>query len=196
MTPAPVLRPAVRGDASDLAILLDAASRRLVSYLWNGMAVSGQSVFEVGRARILMNTQSPSYHANWQVAELDGQIAGGLAGYVMEDPYDPAIADDYPAAFRPMFELEAVAAGTWYLQVVALFAEYRGMGLGQILLDRADAMAVQAGRSRITLITESFNVRAIAAYLRHGYREWDRRTFIPFAGTDEEGDWLLMVKDL
>lgn len=196
MTPATVLRPAVPGDASGLAILLDAASRRLVSYLWNGMAVSGQSVFEVGRARILMNTQSPSHYANWHVAELDGQVAGGLAGYVMDDPYDLAIADEYPASFRPMFELEAVAAGTWYLQVVALFAEYRGIGLGQILLDQADSLARQAGRSRITLITESFNARAIAAYLRHGYREWDRRTFIPFAGTDEEGDWVLMVKDL
>jgi ribosomal protein S18 acetylase RimI-like enzyme len=95
-----------------------------------------------------------------------------------------------------MFELEAVAAGTWYLQVVGLFAEYRGMGLGQRLLDQADSLARQAGLSRITLITESFNARAIAAYLRHGYREWDRRTFIPFAGTDEEGDWMLMVKDL
>ncbi len=103
MTSATVLRPAVAGDASDLAILLDAASRRLVSYLWNGIAVSGQSVFEVGRGRILMNKQSPSHYANWQVAELDGQVAGGLAGYVMDDPYDLAIADEYPAAFRPMF---------------------------------------------------------------------------------------------
>ena len=145
MTPATVLRPAVSSDASDLAILLDAASRRLVSYLWSGMAVSGQSVFEVGRARIRMNTQSPSYYANWQVAELDGQVAGGLAGYVMDDPYDLAIADEYPAAFRPMFELEAVAAGTWYLQVVALFAEYRGLGLGQRLLDRADFSGTASG---------------------------------------------------
>ncbi len=196
MTPATVLRPALPADASDLAILLDAASRRLVSHLWNGLAVSGQSVFEVGRSRILTNTESPTHYTKWQVAELDEQVAGGLAGYVMDDPYDLSIADEFPAAFRPMFELEAVAEGTWYLQVVALFAEYRGMGLGQRLLDRADSLARQAGHSRITLITESFNTRAIAAYLRHGYLEWDRRTFIPFSGTDEEGDWVLMVKDL
>ena len=38
-------------DASDLAILLDAASRRIASWYWGTMAAPGQSWLEVGRSR-------------------------------------------------------------------------------------------------------------------------------------------------
>ena len=49
---------------------------------------------------------------------------------------------------------------------------------------------------RIALQVESPNTGAIALYRRCGFTEWQRRVYVPFPGSDDEGDWILMCKDL
>jgi GNAT superfamily N-acetyltransferase len=183
-------------DASDLAILLDAASRRVVSWFWSTMAAPGQSWLEVGRDRILNLPDSTSYHRNWQVAEVDGRVIGAFFGFSVPDPYDRLDLDELPAPLRAMFELEVVAKGCWLLQAVALFPEQRGKGHGPALIARACQAARDAGHRSIALEVESPNTGAQALYRKCGFAEWERRPFVPFPGSDDEGDWILMVKDL
>jgi ribosomal protein S18 acetylase RimI-like enzyme len=192
----PTFRPARKSDASNLAVLIDSASRGLVAWLWTTLRIPGESILEVGRHRILTNTNSPAYFANWTVAEIDGEVAGAVTGFVVPEPDKPRDASDLPEAFGPYSELEALAAGTWTLMAFSVFSEYRGRGLGTALLAEAEKLARHAGVRQISLLVESANAGAHRLYLRHGFRERARRPFLPFPGSTDEGDWLLMVKDV
>ena len=183
-------------DSSDLAILFDAASRRTCAWYWSTLATPGQSWLEVGRNRIRNQSDLKSHHLNWQVAEVPGQIAGAVFGFSLPDPYDPLDLADAPPVLRPMIEMEMTAAGCWLLQAIALFPEHRGKGLGPALINHACEVALATGHGRIVLQVESPNTGAIGLYRKCGFAEWERRAFVPFPGSDDSGDWILMVKDL
>ena len=183
-------------DSSDLAILWDAASRRHGAWYWGTLAGPGQSWLEVGRNRVLNMTDEPHYHAKWHVAEAEGRIIGALFGFSIPDPYDQIDLETIDASFHPMIELEMVAKGCWLLQAVALFPEQRGKGHAPALIERACGAARDAGHKRIVLQVEDSNPGAHRLYLKCGFTEWERRPFVPFPGSDDSGDWILMVRDL
>lgn len=183
-------------DSSDLALLFDAASRRICSWYWSTLAAPGQSWFEVGRGRILNQPDKTSHHSKWLVAEAEGRIIGALFGFSVPDPYDQPDLNEVGAPLRALVELEIVAKGCWLLQAVALFPEQRGKGFGPALIERACQAARDAGHRRIALEVESPNTGAISVYRKCGFAEWDRRPYVPFPGSDDEGDWILMARDL
>jgi ribosomal protein S18 acetylase RimI-like enzyme len=114
----------------------------------------------------------------------------------LPDPYDRLDLDQLSAPLRAMYELEVVAKGCWLLQAVALFPEHRGKGYGPALMERACQAARDAGHRRIALEVESPNTGAIGLYRKCGFVEWERRPFVPFPGSDDNCDWILMAKDL
>lgn len=189
-------RPATPADATDLALLLDAASRRLVSWRWSTLAAPGQSWFEVGRARILTLTDNQSHYTNWLMATVAGQSVGALNAHPVPEAVEETDLADLDPVFHPLVQLEPQTAGTFYIMGAAVFADQRGRGYGTALLDKAAAMARDHGLTRLTLMTESFNEGARRLYLRSGFRDLDRRPFVAFPGSDEAGDWTLMVRDL
>lgn len=196
MTFEPEFRRATPDDASDLAVLFDIASRRLISWYWGVSATPGQSWFEIGRDRIRNNAASDGHFTNWHVALRNGSVAGALNSHMIAEPYDTSSFDAIPLELLAPNQLEAVAEGTYYIFVAAVFPDYRGQGIGTAMLNLAQSLAREAGAARLTIMAESFNVGAHRLYLRHGFREWERRPFVPFPGCAEAGDWVLLVKDL
>ena len=189
-------RSATIDDADHLVALLDAASRRLVSWYWSTMSEPGQSYFEVGRNRIRTKMERTTYFAKWWIAELEGRIAGAWNGYSIAKPYDPGDISGLPDVYTPIIELEAVAEGTWYLQVASVYPEFRGKGIGTSILSKAEAIAHGSGANRMSLMVESANRDAHRLYRRFGFTDWDSRPFIPFPGSSDKGDWILMGKDV
>lgn len=189
-------RQARESDALDLACLIDCASRGLALWLWSTLRAPGQSSIEVGRHRIRTVTASPLHYGAFTVAEIDGACAGALTGRMIPLPYHRGDSADLPEVYRPVLELEAVAAGSWYLNVVAVYPEFRGQGIGSALLGKAEEIASLAGAPRISLLVEEANAGALKLYLKHGFREWARRPYIPFPGSLDEGDWILLKRDL
>lgn len=189
-------RQAEESDALHLAALVDCASRGLIAWWWSTLRQPGQSIFEVGRHRIRTKTDSPSYYKNWTVAEVDGEIVGGLLGYRIPQPFDPGDISDLSDVHGPVLELEEFAAGTWYIMTLSVFAEYRGQGLGTSLLKRAEKLAQKAAASRISLSVESSNTSALRLYIRRGFVEWARRPYVPFPGSTDSGDWILLKKEV
>ncbi len=189
-------RPATPDDATDLALLLDAASRRLVSWRWSTLASPGQSWFEVGRARILTLTGNQAHYGNWLVAQERGHPVGALNAHKVPDNVEDTDLTGLDPVFHPLVALEPLTAGTFYIMAAAVFAEHRGQGHGTALLEKAAGLARNVGLTRLTLMTESFNEGARRLYLRNGFRDLDRRPFVPFPGSGETGDWTLMAKDL
>ncbi len=186
--------PARETDALELACLNDSASRGLAAWLWSRLSKPGQSLIEVGRSRIRNNAASPLHYKAWTVAEIDGVVAAALAGRLIPVPYERGDAGDLDGAFVPLLELEAIAAGSWYLNVLGVHPEFRGRGLGSRLLEKAEERAVAAEASRMSVMVEEVNAGALRFYLRHGFGEWARRAYVPFPGSSDSGDWLLLRK--
>jgi ribosomal protein S18 acetylase RimI-like enzyme len=189
-------RPARESDVLDLACLIDCASRGLALWFWSTLRAPGQSSIEVGRHRIRTLTASPLHYGTFTVAEIDGAVAGALTGRLIPLPYQRGDTADLPDVYRPLLELEAVAVGSWYLNVVAVYPEFRGQGVGSALLSKAEAIARLADAPQISLIVEEANAGALKLYLHAGFREWMRRPFIPFPGSTDQGDWVLLRKDI
>ncbi len=137
-----------------------------------------------------------SHHSKWHVAVRQGQTVGAFFGFSIPDPYDRAALEDVSPQFHPMIELEMIAQGCWLLQAIALFPEHRGKGFGPALVNEACEAARAAGHGRIVLQVESPNLGAIGLYQKCGFSEWARRPFVTFPGSDDSGDWIMMVKDL
>ena len=189
-------RQARESDALDLSCLIDCASRGLALWFWSTLRAPGQSAIEVGRHRIRSVTASPLHYGTFVVAEVDGSLAGALTGRLIPLPYQRGDSADQPDVYGPVLELEALAAGSWYLNVVAVYPEFRGRGIGSALLGEAEEIARQAGAAHLSLLVEEANGAALRLYLKHGFREWARRPYIPFPGSTDVGDWLLLGKDL
>lgn len=187
------IRPATADDSSDLALLVDAATRRLASHLWQSEAGVGTSPFEIGREAIRADRTKPYHHANWHVAVIGGRVAGGLNGYVLPQAQEGPQAG--PAVVRPLNELKLVAAGAWHVAAAAVFPEFRNRGVGQALIEHSFERTASSGAIRTTLMVGSFNPSAQRLYRKLGFREWDERTFVSFPGSDPEGKWLLMYRD-
>ncbi len=190
-----MIRPATKRDALHIAALADIAGHGLPAWVWSGARTGGQSIIEVGRARAMREDGDFSYR-NAHMLELDGEIAGMVLGYRQPESFGPVDSSEVHEVFRPLVELEAEAPGSWYLNIVAVFPEFRGRGLGTTLLGRAEALAKGAGAGLLSLIVESDNHGARRLYDRTGYRERARRAYVSFPGSSRQDDWLLMVKEI
>ena len=189
-------RTATEDDCTELALILDVAGRRLPSYLWSQDTGQGQSCFEYGREKIRTDTNRNSYFKNWLVAEFQDKFVGAFFGFSVDDPYPEIDLDAVPECFRPCVELERVARGCWLLQAITILPQYRGKGLARQLLDKAESVARDSGTNRIALQVEEVNEIAFKTYQKNGYIEVDRRPYIPFPGSDDTGDYVLMWKEL
>jgi len=195
MTPQPTFRPARLADASALAVLVDIAGEGLPNWLWRDLAGPGRSVLEVGRERARREEGGFSYrHAT--VAETGGEIAASLVVYRLDDPYDLTGVGDLPPHVQPLVRLESQAPGSWYVNVLATFPEYRGRGIGSALLAIGEEKARQAGSRVMSIIVGSWNAGAERLYRRLGYETVASERAVLPPEFPQTGDWLLMIKSL
>jgi len=188
-------RPATLADTSALAVLLDIAGEGIPNSFWRELAGPGRSALEVGRERARREEGGFSYrHAT--LAEAGGEIAAGLIVYPLDDPYDLNNLDDMPAHVHPLVRLEAQAPGSWYVNVLATFPEFRGQGIGTKLLDIAEDKGRAAGANTMSIIVGSWNAGATRLYERAGYTTIAREQAVLPPKFPQAGDWLLMLKSI
>ena len=189
-------RKARQADSTDLTLCMDAAARGLSAWGWSNFSHKGQSAFEFGRERIRTDESSKLYFKNWVVCELNNNLIGAFLGFTVDDPYPEIDFDNLPKYFHPIIELERCASGSWLLQAISILPEFRGKGYAIHILREVEADAKQSGVKQIALQVESENEVAFGFYQRNGYREIERRPSIPFPGSKDSGDYILMCKDL
>ena len=187
------LRAATIQDASALAELVNYAGEGLPIYLWGNLAEQGEAAWDVGRARAARETGGFSYR-NAIMIDHDEQPAGCLIGYEIPETAEP-IAPDMPAMFRPLQELENLAPGTWYVNVLAVMPQFRNLGLGTVLLDRADETGREQGARGMSLIVSDANPDAQRLYERCGYVVQAERTMVKDGWVNDGQNWILMTKD-
>jgi ribosomal protein S18 acetylase RimI-like enzyme len=196
MASEPIFRPARKADAAALAVLVDIAGEGMPAYMWSTLKAPGQSSLEFGRERAMRETGGFSYR-NSVVAEIGGEVAASLVGYRLDDPYDlEASLAETPEMVRPLVRLEAKAPGSWYVNVLATFPEFRRQGIAGRLLEIAERTAREQGAPSLSVIVASWNAPAARLYTSAGYAGCARETALPYPGCPHRGDWVLMVKPL
>jgi ribosomal protein S18 acetylase RimI-like enzyme len=195
MQSAPTFRPATKADAAALAVLVDIAGEGMPAYMWSTLKAPGQSVLEFGRERAARESGGFSWR-NAVVVEIDGEIAASLVGYRLDDPYDLGVLDETPEIVRPLVRLEAKAPGSWYVNVLATFPEFRRRGIGGRLLAVAEGKGREEGAPSLSVIVASWNKGASRLYVRAGYSALASEPAILFPGCPHKGDWVLMVRSL
>ncbi len=195
-TPKPSFRPATKADGAALAALVDIAGEGMPAYMWSLLKAPGQSVLDFGRERAGRDTGGFSY-TNATVGEVEGEIAASLVGYRLDDPYDlEGSLAETPDIVRPLVRLEAKAPGSWYVNVLATFSEFRRRGIGSELLSIAESKAREEGAPALSVIVASWNAAATRLYAGAGYSKLASEYAILFPGCPHKGDWVLMVKSL
>jgi ribosomal protein S18 acetylase RimI-like enzyme len=185
-------RRATPNDATAMADFVHFASEGLALYLWTKTAGPGGDPWAIGRERAARGTGGFSYR-NTVLLEAGGRAAAGLIGYPLADVPEPVPAD-MPALFVPLQELENLAPGTWYVNVLAAYPQERGKGHGAALLGLADRLAADAGKRGLSIIVSDTNTGARRLYERCGYREVAKRRMVKEDWQHPGTDWVLLVK--
>jgi ribosomal protein S18 acetylase RimI-like enzyme len=188
------LRRATRKDARALAKLSEYAGDGIPGYLWSQSAKEGQPPIEVGIERVLREEANFSYR-NAVVAEVDGRVAAMMLAYRLPEQSEVNL-EELPDLLRPLEELEQKVPGTFYVNALAAYPEYRGLGLGTKLLEAAHALASEAGCEELSLEVFDQNEDAVRLYERHGYREIARLPAAPHPIYQYEGHILLMTRSV
>lgn len=187
------IRPARRDDAAHLAVLVDHAAEGMASHMWRELAGTAESPVEIGRQRALREEGGFSYR-NARIVEANGEIAGCMVGYPIVD--DGGDRSDVPPRALGLIELEQEVPGYWYVNVLAIYPEFRGQGLGTALLEEADRIGRETNAAGMAIIVSSGNNGARRLYERHGYVYRDQRKATPYPGGRNGDEWILLTKPI
>ena len=191
----PPLRRATKEDGRALAELVDIAGDGIPSHLWSRSAKAGQSPVEVGVERVSRENANFSYR-NAVVTEVEGTVAAMMLAYRLPDEQADVNLDDLPDLIRPLVELELEVPGSFYINALAAYPEYRGLGLGTRLLEAAHTLASKAGCETLSLEVFSQNKGAVRLYERHGYKTLASLPVEPHPSHPHGGDVVLMTRSV
>ncbi len=170
-----VIRPARHEDAATIAKVVAMAigdERALQGYCGNDcLAV----------LTAIARTKGAQY--SWQnalVAEYEGQVAGAVVGYDgarLEQLRKGTLAVIQKHVGSLPTLADETEAGEYYLDSVAVMAEFRGLGVGACLINAFCDRVFSAGYERVGLIVDSDNSKAEMLYTSLGFERVGERRF-------------------
>lgn len=190
------IRPATAADIPDLSKLLLIATDGVVASLYEGV-IPGLTTEKIVERRLAREGTCGAYTNCW--VAVDGtRIAGKLHAYPLDDlagdPPDPLVPEERYKVLEAFDALDEPAAGSYYINVIAVFPDYRRRGLGGRLLDLAGEQARARGLTQLSLAVFEENAGAVRLYERIGFAIAARapapaHPLIPFSG-----DMLMMMR--
>ncbi len=188
----PPFRHATLDDVFVLTQLVNFAGEGLPLYLWSRLSGGEADAWAIGRQRAAREEGSFSYR-NAIIIESVGQPAGTLIGYEIPETIEP-VPGDMPAMFQPLQQLENLAPGTWYVNVLAVQPEFRSRSFGTRLLGLADEIGRALGKRGMSVIVSDANLGARGLYERCGYRQQSQRKMVKEDWKNDGENWVLLTK--
>lgn len=186
-------RAATPADAEAMVDLVNYAGEGMPMFLWARMAGDGQSARDMGIERAKRESGGFSFN-NTVLCQPGDEVVAALIGYCLDDDPEAGDYDELPPMFVPLQQLEDLAPGTWYINVLATYPAHRGKGWGAALLDVAEQLA-QATKARgMSLIVSDANTGARRLYERQGYEERATRPMVKDGWENPGENWVLLVK--
>lgn len=98
--------------------------------------------------------------------------------------------------FVPLQQLENLAPGTGYVNVLAVRPQFRGLGLGTRLLAFADQTGRALHKRGMSVIVSDANPDARRLYERCGDHETAARAMVKEDWRNDGRNWVLLTKAL
>jgi ribosomal protein S18 acetylase RimI-like enzyme len=162
--------------------------------LYDGL-VPGQSTESLVQPQFAQPNTTPFYENHW-IATCDGQVAGGIHAFPMEDmakfPRDPLVPEERHAMAEESL-CGLPVSGTYHVHAIAVYSEFRGKGIASTLLSLGCKHAAEQGFRECSLYVFAENVGAVALYKKHGFKEAGRYPVTEHPLLYCTGDMLLMT---
>ena len=141
------ISPAEREDANALAEAAILAGHGVFEMLFEDL-IPGLSATEAYRDRRVLKPGHFSHFSNWHVArDAGGKLLGALNAFPHDNlaraTPDPLMTPERLAPLAVMGDIEDEPAGSYYLNLVAVFPEAQGRGIGRALVQHAITRAAQ-----------------------------------------------------
>lgn len=186
-------RQATRADCRAIAELALMAGEGIPAYFWEQSRKPGQDIEDVGAQNAASDAENFSYR-NAHLAIVDNAVAGMLLAYRLADAEHADDLEDFPVFIRPLIELEQCVPGSFYINMLATYPEYRNQAVGSTLMGLADKLAANAGCSLLSVEVFEQNTGALRLYQRLGYAIVDKRPVVPHRCHPYTGDVVLLTK--
>ncbi len=188
-----VIRRAGPDDCLAIAELAQLASEGIMGYFWKASRRPGETLAQAGARHAASKLDSFTYRNAW-IACKDARVAAMLLGFRLPAAADnPERADDFPPYIQPMVELEQIVAESFFVDMLATYPQFRGLGVGSGLMARVDDFARAAGASLISLLVFGHNSGALRFYRRLGFEPVESRP-IAASPTTPAGEILLLTR--
>jgi ribosomal protein S18 acetylase RimI-like enzyme len=186
------VRPASLTDAAHLSRFRQIAAGGLIDALYADL-VPGKSADEAAE-HVFARKESTKFYSNARIGLADGRIAGGINMYRADDPRvhwtDPLVPNERRAVLEPFAHLPAAGL---YIDFVGVYPEFRGHGIGRVLMAGARSEAAKQDLSLLSLHVFEENEGAVRLYRSLGFEIVRRRPVVPHARMIYGGDMALMV---
>lgn len=187
------IRPATRQDTLAIAELALMAGEGIPAFFWAQSQGPGESLLAVGARNAQSETENFSYR-NVQLAQGEEGIAGMLLAYRLPSAEAAVKLDEFPEFIRPLIELEQCVPDSYYVNMLAVYPQFRGQGVGTALMGKVDGLARQAGSTRSSVAVFEENGGALRLYERLGYRVVEGRPLIPHPSHPYRGRVLMLAR--
>lgn len=188
-----LIRKATKEDCRSIAELALMAGEGMPAFFLEQSRKDGQDIEEVGALNAASESENFSYR-NVHLALVGNEIAGMLLAYRLPDPEDAGEIEEFPEFIRPLIELEQCVPGSYYINMLAAYPEFRGHGVGTELMRIVDGLAQDAGCETISVEVFEQNAGALRLYQRLGYDIVDQRDVITHPCHPYDGRILLLTK--
>ena len=193
--PSNLITNATPENARDLAILINYAGEGMPKAFWRDIAGPGEDPLEVGMNRARREDGDFSYK-NARIIMPANKVLALCIAFPLSDPYDTGDMSTYPDYIQPLVELESKAPGSWYINVLATYPEYRRKGYGKALMTETFERGRAQGFKTTSIIVNRQNMAAFHLYEKLGFKESESAEIRPIQGCDIKGEWVLLKMPL
>lgn len=162
------IKKAGLGDCYAIAELALIAGDNIPAYFWEKSRKPGQTLEEVGAQNASSTVENFSFK-NTHIAWLETQVTGMLLAYRLPSVGDAEDLENFPDFIRPLVALEQLVPDSFYINMLAVYPEFRGNGIGSKMLSIIDRIAQQAKSTLISIEVFDFNPGALKLYQREGF---------------------------
>lgn len=189
------IRAATTQDAHAIAELALIAGEGIPAFFWALSQRPGEGIIDVGARNALSETGNYSYR-NVRIALLDGEIAGMMLAYRLPSIEAAEALSEFPEFIRPLIELEQCVPGSYYINMLAAYPEFRNQGVGTALMERVDGLARNAGCTLSSIEVFEENSGALKLYQRLGFDVIETRPVIEHPSHPYRGNVVLLVREV
>lgn len=135
------------------------------------------------------------FYSNVWLVQIDGEVVVCLLGYVVEIVFG-FIVFDMLLIFVLLLQFEVLVLGLWYLNVLVIYLQFCGKGLGGVLLVYVEIVVVKVGYDMISLIVVDMYQDVLWFYIVKGYFQVVYCFVVKGDWQVDVNEWILFIKFL